>query len=174
MAENRDTCLARKLHDLGIVHPSWTITLARWHKIDLSLAASILTQESGGGHNIFGHDPFLKPTRYLNFLKGRRVTRWRYHVYHAKRTQGHGMQGVGPLQLTWYEFQDRADAEGGCWKPRVNMDVGFRLLAAKIHEHTELRAAVASYNGTGAAANDYADQVLARRQQIHSRLADCG
>jgi soluble lytic murein transglycosylase-like protein len=84
------------------------------------------------------------------------------------------MQGVGPLQLTWYEFQDRADARGGAWKPYINMDVGFEHLGQLIKSTGDLDQAVARYNGTGAAANDYARQVLQRAGKIHKRLADCG
>jgi hypothetical protein len=174
MAQNRDTCLARKLHDLGIVHPNWTITLARGHHLDIALVASVLIQESGGGHNVFGHDPFLKPTRYLNWLKGRKVTPFRYRRYRAARVKGHGMQGVGPLQLTWYSIQDKADRAGGAHKPYINMDVGLGLLTGQIQAHDDLRAGVAAYNGTGQQANDYADQVLKRRDHIHSILRSCG
>jgi hypothetical protein len=175
MAANRDTCLARKLHDLGIAHPAWTITYARQHGLQISLAASVLIQETAGGHNVFGHDPYLRPTRYLNWLKGRQVTRFRYLIYKRARKAGHGMQGVGPLQLTWYEFQDQADAKGGCWRPSINMDVGFGLLASKIKASGgDIHAGVAAYNGAGQAANDYANQVLARATRIHARLNDCG
>lgn len=172
MAQNRDTCLARELDRLGIEHPHWTITLSRRHGLDLSLCASILIQETGGGANVFGHDPYLRPTRLLNWLKGRKVTATRYRYYRRMRRKGHGMQGVGPLQLTWYEFQDEADRAGGAWKPFVNMDVGFGHLAVAINDHG-LSEGVARYNGTGSAANDYARRVLARRQTIHGRLAHC-
>ncbi len=174
MADQRDTCLVRKLHDAGIDHPAWTVTLARRHGIKISVAAAVLLQESAGGRNVFGHDPYLRPTRYLNWLKGRRVTATRYRIYRALRRRGHGMQGVGPLQLTWYEFQDRADRAGGAWRPFVNMNVGFEHLGSLIKSHDTLHEAVAAYNGTGRAANDYARQVLARADKLHDRLADCG
>lgn len=173
MAENRDTCLARQLDRLGIKHPSWTITLARKHKLDLSLCASILLQESGGGRNVFGHDPYLRPTRFLNWLKGRKVTASRYRAYRRYRKRGHGMQGVGPLQLTWYEIQNEADRKGGAWRPFINMDVGFAFLAEKVRAADNMFEGVARYNGTGSAANDYARRVMARRQTIHDHLAHC-
>lgn len=174
MAENRDTCLARKLHDLGIVHPNWTITLSRQYRIDLSTCASILLQESAGGRNVFGHDRYLKPTWLLDWLKGRKVTETRYSYYLGRRRAGHGMQGVGPLQLTWYEFQDAADRAGGCWRPYVNMATGFADLAAQIKTHDDLREGIKHYNGSGQAANDYATQVLNRRDKIHAVLHSCG
>jgi hypothetical protein len=43
-----------------------------------------------------------------------------------------GMQGVGPAQLTYYSYQDDADKEGGCWKPRQNIRIGLRLLKSNI------------------------------------------
>lgn len=50
-----------------------------------------------------------------------------YREYVRNRTQC-GMQGVGPTQLTYYTFQDRADQLGGCWRPEINIRVGFESL----------------------------------------------
>lgn len=171
-ANQRDICLARQLANLGIVHPHWTIKLARALDLDISLCAAILLQETGGGRNVFGHDPYIKPTRLLNWLKGRKVTRARYAYYKRQRRRGHGMQGVGPMQLTWFSFQDTADAKGGSWRPYVNMQVGFGILAAHI-AGKEMFDGVASYNGGGQAANDYARQVLHRRERVHHYLQHC-
>ncbi len=82
---------------------------------------AFLEQESAGGENIFGHDPTI-------FVGAGRVTKKKYLAYRAQRKQGKGMQGVGPMQLTWWEFQDRADALGGCWVPYNNITVGVQLL----------------------------------------------
>ena len=38
----------------------------------------------------------------------------KYQEYKRRRPRD-GMQGVGPAQLTWFEFQDQADALGGCY-----------------------------------------------------------
>jgi hypothetical protein len=170
----RQACIIKELDRIGIVHPSWTIELARKNNIPISLAASILIQESGGGRNVFGHDPFLRPTRLLDWLKGRKVTAARYRYYKRMRKHGHGMQGVGPLQLTWFAFQDEADKNGGAHRPFVNMQTGFGLLGRLLRAHpNDVRGAVALYNGQGVAADHYAAQVLARADDIHDHLKHC-
>lgn len=171
---DKTRCMYEKLDRMGIVHPAWTIELARQYDIPVSLLASILFQESGGGRNVFGHDPFLRPTSYLNYLKGKRVSRFRYRYYKRMRKAGHGMQGVGPMQLTWFAFQDEADRLGGAYRPYINMKVGAMLLAEKLRRRNLTRhQAVASYNGAGAAADRYATQVLKRMDSIHDQLKVC-
>jgi hypothetical protein len=112
--------------------------------------ARVVEQESGG-RNVFGHDPTSSvPAAW----KGGKVTRARYLQYKRNRASG-GMQGVGPFQLTWWEFQDRADLMGGCWVPRNNIRVGLQILRANIAKHGRF-AGIAAYNGTGDAAQNYA------------------
>ena len=94
------------------------------------------------------------------------VTKEKYLAYRARRgTHGQGgMQGVGPVQLTYFAFQDEADRLGGCWKPLVNMKVGFARLADNVR-HNGLRPGIRAYNGTGEAAERYADSVLKRLER---------
>lgn len=184
MAMNEQTrCIYNELDRMGIKHPAWTIQLARDNGIPISLAASILIQESGGGRNVFGHDPVnprnatlldRRRVRWLNKMKGRKVNRYRYKRYKFYRRRGYGMQGVGPMQLTWYTFQDQADKMGGAWRPYLNMKVGFALLARYLRATpNDKQSAVAHYNGSGAAAEHYARQVLKRADDIHDRLKHC-
>lgn len=156
--------LVLKLRKGGIVYPIRTIMAAKSAGLPLALACALLEQESSGGHNVFGHDPTI-------FIGAGEVTEAKYKAYKAKRgPQGQGgMQGVGPCQLTWYSIQDYADKLGGCWKPLVNMKVGFKILADNIRQ-SGLRAGVRAYNGSGAAAERYADQVLARYENWKKRL----
>jgi hypothetical protein len=49
--------LARRLKRAGIVNPLWTIKAAKVAGLRLALACAVLEQESGGGRNMFGHDP---------------------------------------------------------------------------------------------------------------------
>ena len=144
------------LRDHGIVNPIWTYDEAKAALLPLSLAAALLDQESGGGRNVFGHDPTI-------FIGAGTVTRWSYARYKLRRRLSGNrlMQGVGPVQLTWWAKQDRADSLGGCWAPRCNMRVGFEDLAANIRRDG-LHAGIAAYNGSGAAAQRYADSVLHR------------
>ncbi len=125
---DRDALLARKLRRNGVKHPRMTIAEARRVGLPLSYALAFLEKESSGkdhdgsakiGLNLFGNDPVDNP------VKGGFVTEARYREYLRHRRAGRGMQGVGPCQLTWWEFQDMADREGGCWKPDANMRVGF-------------------------------------------------
>jgi hypothetical protein len=147
--------LLRTMKDAGIVDPKTTVEAAHAVGLPLAIACALLEQESSGGHNVFGHDAVRNP------IKGGPVTRERYAQYLAHRRAGEGMQGVGPCQLTWFAFQDRADLLGGCWKPAANMRVGFAILKGLI-QRDGIRTGCRAYNGTGPGAERYADQVVAR------------
>jgi hypothetical protein len=140
---------------------------ARREGVQLSLAFAVCEQETGF-RNVFGHDAVRNPVKSPP-NGSLRVTRRRYRRYLAFRRQGLGMQGVGPMQLTWYAIQDLADREGGCWRPRPNIRVGLRQLAANIRAHGE-RAGIKAYNGTGPAADRYARTVLERKAKWHHIL----
>jgi hypothetical protein len=79
------------------------------------------------------------------------------------------MQGVGLPQLTWWELQDQADLEGGCWKPRAQLRVAFRHLAGLIDTYG-LHEGLKRYNGAGDKAEAYADSVLVGRAQWRKYL----
>lgn len=130
-----------------------------------ALGLALIEQETGF-RNVFGHDPTI-------FSGAGEVTRDKYFAYKAKRgARGTGgMQGVGPAQLTWWEYQDRADLRGGCWQPEHNIAVGFDVLAAAVKTHGE-RKGLAVYNGGSRNPNfAYADQVLARKRKWVGRLS---
>lgn len=134
---------------------------ARRAGLTYDLAFAMVEQESGNGCNVFGHDPTI-------FVGAGRVSKARYQAYKAARGRTH-MQGVGPLQLTWWELQDEADRIGGCWIPRNNLHVGFRHLKELIDTHGE-RDGIRRYNGSGPAAEAYARSVLARKAKWHARF----
>lgn len=161
-----DQRLVPVLRKLGIVVPIRAIQIAETCGLPIGIAASMLTQESGGGHNLWGHDPtiFIGGYDHLHSRDyGHTVTKAGYQAYLAERGPGGrgGMQGVGPCQLTYYAFQDEADEHGGCWNVTANMTVGFTHLAASIRKDG-LQAGVEAYNGSGPAAQRYAQVVLAR------------
>lgn len=165
-----DTVIVDKLGRLGVLMPADCLVAARVAKLPLHLAASLLIQESGGGRNVYGHDPTI-------FSGGpgpgqpNEVTEASYKEYlrlRGPKGEG-GMQGVGPCQLTWWSYQDEADRLGGCWDPLTNMKVGFRLLADKIRRYG-LHAGVKAYNGSGAAAEAYAAKVIARAEGFKQKL----
>jgi hypothetical protein len=149
----------------GIKYPIITYNAAKDHGLELAVLAAVLEQETGGGRNIFGHDPTI-------FIGAGKVTKRKYFAYRKQRGPkgAGGMQGVGPMQLTWYAFQDFADAQGGCWKPRVNIRVGAWILSRNIEKLRYLRSALKVYNGSW----EYADEVLRRvekwRRILHPPL----
>ena len=165
-----DAVLIAKLRGLGILMPEECLAAARAAQLPLHLAASLLIQESGGGRNVYGHDPTI-------FAGGpghgqpNEVTEANYHEYLKLRGPkgGGGMQGVGPCQLTWWSIQDEADSLGGCWDPATNMQVGFKRLADSIR-HNGMHLGVKAYNGSGPAAEAYATKVIARAEGFKPKL----
>src|SRR3954468_24676777 len=157
------------LTDHGIQRPGDVIELAARVGLELAAAATLLEKESGGGKNIYGHDGVSTGNFYV---KGGPVTKANFTAYKAHRSQL-GAQGVGPTQLTLPAFQDRADARGGCWDWSVNALVGFEILAGSIAArgvHDGFRA----YNGSGPAAENYANDAVAKlsvwRQRLHGAI----
>ena len=141
-----------------------------------ALAIAMLEQESGG-RNVWGHDPTIfiggfdrKNNKHWSRRKGY-VNEAGYKEYKRQRgpTGRGGMQGVGPMQLTWYEFQDGADRLGGAWKPSVNILYGLSRLDDLIEDHG-LTAGIQRYNGSGPAAVRYAREVLAKREKWQTRF----
>ena len=61
--------------------------------LELATAAALLMQETGGGKNIYGHDPTI-------FAGAGEVTRDNYAEYRRQRDamRPRRMQGVGPMQ----------------------------------------------------------------------------
>jgi cell wall-associated NlpC family hydrolase len=150
-------------------NPELILQESRKAGLSLPLACALIEQESHG-RNVFGHDP----TRSIpDEWKGEQVTAARYRHYKRNRQQGLGMQGVGLAQLTWYQYQDRADALGGCYRPEVNLRVGFSVLRGHVRV-LGLRQGIARYNGSGSAAQRYADQVLAKLKVWRRRLRPGG
>jgi hypothetical protein len=140
----------------GIVNPVWTIQAAKKAGLKLAYACACLEKETGGGHNVFGHDPTI-------FRGAGAVTPAKYAAYKKQRLASGNrlMQGVGSVQLTWWSIQDAADRLGGCWHPLHNMTVGFTALAALIHKYGAQHGA-AAYNGSGPAADAYGRDFVAK------------
>jgi hypothetical protein len=137
---------------------------AKREGVPLSLAFAICEQETGF-RNVFGHDPTI-------FMGAGEVTKKKYLAYKAQRGTTR-MQGVGPMQLTWWSTQDLADKEGGCWRPRCNIRIGLRTLRQNIASKG-IHAGVAAYNGSGAAAERYAASVLEKQARWHRILTGGG
>jgi hypothetical protein len=141
------------------------VELAATAGLELAAAATLLEKESHGGRNVWGHDPVKTGGHYV---KGAVVTKEAYLKYKRDRKRL-GAQGVGPTQLTFPGFQDRADDRGGCHDWRTNCLVGFEILADLIRTngvHDGFRA----YNGSGDDAERYADDAIGKLTVWKSRL----
>lgn len=166
MSARRDLALAVKAKRHGANYSLRIVREARRAGIPISLGFALVEQESGF-RNVFGHDPTI-------FVGAGKVTRKKYLQYRLARDASAPrrrlMQGVGPTQLTWFEFQDAADKLGGCWKPACNIRFAFRHLAELMKEKGEA-GGIAAYNGSGPAAQRYAVQVRAKQRKWHGWLA---
>lgn len=121
-------------------------------------ACAVLEKESNGGENVFGHDPTI-------FVGAGRVTKTKYLAYKAQRKATGKMQGVGPCQLTWYAYQDQADALGGCWIPRNNMTIGFEILRDLKTQGNWVYVGT-RYNGSADYGRDLANRVQAWQTRL--------
>lgn len=162
--------LSRSVIDIltanGVIRASEVVELAGAAGLDLAAAATLLEKESGGGHNVWGHDAVNTGGLYV---KGSVVTQGAYMAYKAQRAHL-GSQGVGPCQLTWRGFQDQADVLGGCWDWRSNVTVGFRTLASLI-QGKGMRDGFRAFNGAGPAAEKYANDAMGRYAAWRARLS---
>jgi peptidoglycan hydrolase-like protein with peptidoglycan-binding domain len=150
--------VVERLRAGGILNPRMVVAEAKRAGLRLDYACAMLQKESGGGRNVFGHDPTI-------FAGAGDVTKAKYLDYKRRRVASGNrlMQGVGPTQLTYYTLQDRADEQGGCWQPRINMRVGFKHLADHISRYGEADGA-RRYNGSGPAAVAYSKDLLAKAE----------
>lgn len=148
-----DPALIVRLRKLGCPYPIRLITEAGKFGLSVPLACSLVVQESAW-ENIFGHDPTV-------FVGAGAVTENSYHAYSAEAERTGQVQGVGVVQLTYRAYQLEADKIGGCWVIACQMQIGFGVLAENIRRDG-LHAGVAAYNGSGPAAEAYADEVIAR------------
>lgn len=127
----------------GIKIPVRASRAANKAGIPFYVMCAFLEQESSGGDNVFGHDGGTS-----GWASGwGEATKAKYVKYRTGRKAGKGMQGVGPMQLTWWEFQDQADALGGCWKPYFNCLVGAQLLHEYWNQHGSWIKVGERYNG---------------------------
>lgn len=149
----------------GIQRPAEVVELAALAGLELAAAATLLEKESSGGKNVYGHDAVQTGGFYE---KGGPVTKDSYLKYKAHRREL-GAQGVGPTQLTFPPFQDRADARGGSWDWRVNVLVGFEILSGHI-KAKGVRSGFRAYNGSGPAAEKYADDAMQKLQVWRNRF----
>jgi hypothetical protein len=137
----------------GIVIPQIAFDVSQQVGVPFWATCAFLMQESGGGHNVFGHDAGMP------FAGAGEVTESKYQAYKAERVKTGHCQGVGPMQLTFHTFQDEADAMGGAWMPVHNVTEGMRIVKQFVDGGASWHEAARRYNGSGDAAEAYADQM---------------
>ena len=146
----RDRQLAAWLKREGFLRPLLTVAALRNANIKPQTAAALLSKETANGSNIFGcdHGPCGDGPPYCR----QNVTERR-----AKRLRASDFSnGVGPTQLTFEGYVDRARRAGGEWKPYVNMVTGFRIFRELFEaEGNSIWGAAKRYNGRAEYANDF-------------------
>lgn len=129
-ASTRDVKLATTAKHHGADYSLRILWEARRANMPISLGFAMCEKETGF-RNIFGHDLTI-------FVGSGEVTEDRYKSYKRARDaqRPRRMQGVGPPQLTWYEFQDRADKLGGCWIEKHAIRVGMEVIGSYYNTYT--------------------------------------
>lgn len=151
----------------GMANAAVIVQAAVMEGTDLAVAATLVAGESWGKH-IWGHDGVQTGGTYT---KGGPVTQANYLAYRAQMRAGKiGRQGCGISQATSAQYQDTADQLGGCWDMLANARSGFRGAQALIRRYG-LRDGMRRYNGSGPAAERYADNFMARYAIWRDRLA---
>jgi hypothetical protein len=165
----REVLIARARR-AGARHVRAIFDAADKHDISYALALALFQHESNF-INQYGHDRDSLGRIIFHGKTGLvRVTRRNYQDYLAFRRRTGKAQGVGLGQLTSPGFQDLADARGGCWRTKPNVDVSLEVLAGHI-KALGLFKGVGAYNGgRGNPVASYAAAVLARREHWRSVL----
>ena len=136
----------------------------------LSACCALLINETAGGNNIWGGEGTACPKEWWEHP----VTEAQYKTYKVNLSHGMTPNGCGPTQLTDPSLQADADALGGCWEPEANMRVGFHFLWQKIQAAGSEWAGFRDYNGSGPAAEAYADKAVREQARIHLLLTGHG
>jgi hypothetical protein len=162
---SRDRELAAWFKREGFLRPLLTVAALRQGNIKPQTAAALLSKETGNGSNIFGadHGPCGDAPPYCR----QNVTERR-----AKRLrESEFSNGVGPTQLTFKGYVDRARRAGGEWKPYVNMAAGFTIFRELFDsERNSIWGAAKRYNGRAEYANDF----VKRRDAYERKLRNAG
>jgi hypothetical protein len=138
----KDAVARVKAHGVIVGGSAWDACHRADSRVEYAIVCAVLTQETGGGHNLFGHDPTI-------CVGWGTVTEAKYRQYLAARKRTGQVQGVGPTQLTYGGYQDAADKLGGCWVPKNNVLIGVRILHRLLAIHkNDLVGALAGYNGS--------------------------
>jgi len=138
-------------------------------------AACAMVQKESGGKMIWGADPwnraaFPKGAALDPALHEQPVTAANYHAYAARRDAGMQPQGCGITQLTSPSLQKQADQAGGCFVPFANVVAGFQFLRSQFEAGGSQHAGFRNYNGSGPAAEAYADGAVKLAAEWQARI----
>ena len=148
-----------RLKRAGVRRPRMVIKEARRADLRVADALAMLQNETGVPmRNVFGCD--WGPQGGKPPYCGDRVTRRRV----KKLLRSGKANGVGWTQLTYPPFVYEAERLGGANRPRIQCRVGFRVLKDNMNRIGSRWAGFKAYNGTGAAADAYANRAIARSQ----------
>jgi hypothetical protein len=126
--------------------------------LDLSVACATTQLESNGQH-IYGNDP---GTGWMQGLDGKLVTKDNYLTFVKPGLyRGETLNGVGIKQLTSLGLVQAADARGGAWHVEHNAATGDRFFLELLRQTGSLWQSFYSYNGSGSAAQNYANHAVA-------------
>jgi hypothetical protein len=157
----RDRKLADWFRREGFLRPYLTVAALRKADIKPQTAAALLNKETGNGKNVFGCDHGA----------GRAFCHQNVTEARVKQLRLSGLaNGIGPTQLTWPGYVDRADSAGGSWKPYVNMVVGFSIFRELVDARGSIWRAARGYNG----AAEYATDFVQRRNAYELKLRSAG
>jgi hypothetical protein len=138
-------------------------------------AVCAMVQNESGGRMIWGADPwnqaaFPKGAALDPALHEQPVTAANYHPYAARRDAGMQPQGCGITQLTSTSLQKQADQAGGCFEPLANAVTGFQFLRSLFESGGSQLAGFRAYNGSGPAAQAYANRAVTLAAEWQSRI----
>jgi hypothetical protein len=143
------------------LHAFEEVFAAYYVGLDLATACTT-TQMESSGQMIYGQDPgseWMNQGPYGKLWE-EPVTKenatWAYNLIR----QGHTSNGFGIKQLTSPNLIADAMAHGGAWNAEHNCAAGDRFFLSLINESGSLWAAFMHYNGSGPAAQAYADRCV--------------
>lgn len=156
----------------GVRNPQVTAEACRRTGLDPAAGITKVMLETSGGARpgepmIWGHDPRDPQGCYT---KGGPVTRANVECYMRGPMRNGNRQGCGDAQLTSAEYQDRGEALGGMHLPLPNQQAGAVGLAA-LQKRYGVRDGFRRYNGSGSAAERYADKAMLRYERARAALA---
>lgn len=164
-ATKRDLELARKAKAHGAEHATRIILECRAHDVIISDGFALVEQESNF-MNIFGCDygdlyvPSQPPYCHVAVTQAR-----------VDKLISRGKpNGVGPTQLTSFNYVKDANRDGGAHKPSVNIATGIHILGQMQKKHGRMRGFGAYNGGEGNPSMGYAREVDAKAQRWHRIL----